>query len=65
METSLTQEQIMQANLFQESLLMDLNASAQRVSEIYNYDFLRGAPQKDSVVPAYNWEASSQILDSP
>jgi hypothetical protein len=59
METKLSQDQIMQANLFEASLLQDLNASAQRVSENYNFDFLQGAPQKDSVVPAYNWEASS------
>ena len=46
----------MQTNLFQEAMLMDLNENAQRVSESYNFDFLQGAPQKDSLVPAYNWE---------
>ena len=41
MEAKFNQDQIMQeANLFQESMLQDLNENAQRVSESYNFDFL-------------------------
>jgi hypothetical protein len=59
MEASLNQDIAAQTNVFQQAMMQDLNQSAARASECYNFDFLQGAPRNHSEVPAYNWEHSS------